>query len=90
MVGFQLLLVLGNVDFSDLFLTLKAGAKATPPYATLADAKTAGAVTLNYGAFLSTVITFLIVALAVFILVRLVSLLLSLRSGRWAVVGTTV
>jgi large conductance mechanosensitive channel len=63
-------LALGNVDFADLFLMLKAGAKATPPYATLAEAKAAGAVTINYGVFVNAVITFLIVAFAVFLLVR--------------------
>ncbi|MEP6690606.1 MAG: large conductance mechanosensitive channel protein MscL [Gemmatimonadaceae bacterium] len=66
-------LALGNVDFSGLFTILKAGPKAPPPYASLADAKAAGAVTLNYGAFVSTVITFLILALAVFVLVRIVN-----------------
>ncbi len=63
-------LALGNVDFSDLFLLLKAGAKAAPPYATLAEAQTAGAVTINYGLFVNSVITFLIVAFAVFMVVR--------------------
>jgi large conductance mechanosensitive channel len=63
-------LALGNVDFADLFLMLKSGAKAAPPYATLAEAKAAGAVTVNYGVFVNSVITFLIVAFAVFLLVR--------------------
>jgi len=62
-------LLLGNVDFSDLFITLKQGA-AAGPYATLELAKKAGAVTLNYGAFLNTVISFLIVAFSVFLLVK--------------------
>jgi large conductance mechanosensitive channel len=62
-------LLLGNVDFSDLFVTLKQGATAGP-YATLADAKGAGAVILSYGAFLNTIVSFLIVALAVFFLVK--------------------
>ncbi len=66
-------LALGNVDFSSLYLLLKAGPKAPPPYASLADARAAGAVTLNYGVFLNTVITFFIVALAVFLLVRAVN-----------------
>ena len=66
-------LALGNVDFSNLFAVLKDGAKAPPPYATLADAHAAGAVTLNYGLFINTVITFLIVAFAVFLLVRAVN-----------------
>jgi len=62
-------LMLGNVDFSNLFIVLKEG---TPPgpYPALTDAKTAGAVSINYGAFLNTVISFLIVAFAVFILVK--------------------
>jgi large conductance mechanosensitive channel len=63
-------LALGNVDFSDLFLLLKEGAKAAPPYASLADAKAAGAVTINYGQFINSVVTFLIVAFAVFLIVR--------------------
>jgi large conductance mechanosensitive channel len=63
-------LALGNVDFSDLFLMLKQGTKAAPPYATLAEAQQAGAVTVNYGLFINSVITFLIVAFAVFLLVR--------------------
>ena len=63
-------LALGNVDFADLFMLLKAGAKSPPPYATLAEAQAAGAVTLNYGVFVNAVITFLIVAFSVFLLVR--------------------
>ncbi|HEX6617465.1 MAG TPA: large-conductance mechanosensitive channel protein MscL [Gemmatimonadales bacterium] len=63
-------LALGNVDFSNLFLVLKQGAKAPPPYATVAEAHAAGAVTLNYGLFINTIIAFLIIAFAVFLLVR--------------------
>lgn len=63
-------LMLGNVDFTDLFLTLKEGAEKAGPYATLADARAAGAVTLNVGVFANEVISFLIVAFAVFLLVR--------------------
>jgi large conductance mechanosensitive channel len=63
-------LLLGNVDFTDLFVVLKDGSKAAGPYATLADAQAAGAVTLNYGVFISRVVTFLIVAFAVFLVVR--------------------
>ena len=66
-------LATGGIDFSNQFLLLKAGGKAPPPYATPAAAKDAGAVTLNYGAFLNTILTFLIVALAVFVLVRAVN-----------------
>jgi len=63
-------LALGNVDFSNLFLLLKEGAKAAPPYASLPDAKAAGAVTINYGLFINNVVTFIIVAFAVFLVVR--------------------
>jgi large conductance mechanosensitive channel len=62
-------MLLGNVDFSNLFLVLKAGATAGP-YATLTDAQAAGAVTLNYGAFINTIISFVIIAFSVFIVIR--------------------
>lgn len=63
-------LALGNVDFSNLFLLLKDGPKAPPPYSTVAEAHAAGAVTVNYGVFINSIITFLIIAFAVFLLVR--------------------
>jgi len=66
-------LLLGNVDFSDRFWLLRAGGGAQPPYANLADAQAAGAVTLNYGQFLNAALTFLIVALAVYFVVRAVN-----------------
>jgi large conductance mechanosensitive channel len=62
-------LLLGNVDFSNLFIVLKEG-KTAGPYATVAAAKGAGAVTLNYGLFLNTVVNFLIIAFAIFFVVR--------------------
>jgi large conductance mechanosensitive channel len=62
-------LLLGNTDFSNLFVTLKEGTPAGP-YAALADAQTAGATTINYGVFLNTLISFVIVAFAVFLLIR--------------------
>ena len=62
-------LVLGNVDFTNLFLTLKEGELAGP-YAALADAQAAGAVTINYGLFINTIISFLIIAFTVFLLIR--------------------
>jgi large conductance mechanosensitive channel len=62
-------LLLGNVDFSNLFIVLKQGATAGP-FATIAEAQKAGAVTINYGMFANTVISFLIVAFAVFLLIR--------------------
>ncbi|MBN2227631.1 MAG: large conductance mechanosensitive channel protein MscL [candidate division Zixibacteria bacterium] len=63
-------LLLGNVDFSNLFIVLKNGADGAAAYASLADAQAAGAVTLNYGMFINTIISFLIVAFAVFMLIR--------------------
>lgn len=66
--------LIGGVDFSSLFLTLKAG---TPPgpYATLADAKAAGAVTVNAGVFLNAVIAFVILAFALFMVVKATNVL---------------
>jgi large conductance mechanosensitive channel len=66
-------LITGGIDFANKFMVLKAGAKAAAPYASLADAKAAGAVTLNYGLFVNSTVTFLIVAACVFIVVRLVA-----------------
>ena len=66
-------LILGKVDFSNLYIVLKDGPKGPPPYPTLAAAKEAGAVTLNYGLFINNLIGFLIVAAAVFIIVRIVT-----------------
>ena len=61
--------VLGDVDFSNLFVVLKHG--TTPgPYLSPAQAQAAGAVSLNYGIFLNTIISFFIIALAVFILIH--------------------
>jgi large conductance mechanosensitive channel len=63
-------LALGDVDFANLFALLKPGEKAAPPYATLADAQSAGAVTINYGQFINNVVAFIIVAFVVFLIVR--------------------
>lgn len=63
-------LLLGRSDFTDLYWLLRPGTEAAPPYATLADAQAAGAVTLNYGLFVNAVLTFLIVALAMFVVIR--------------------
>ncbi|MBN1481031.1 large conductance mechanosensitive channel protein MscL [candidate division KSB1 bacterium] len=62
-------LLLGNVDFTNLFIVLKQGATAGP-YTTLADAQAASAVTVNYGVFINTVVSFVIVAFCVFLLIR--------------------
>jgi large conductance mechanosensitive channel len=66
-------LALGKVDFSNLMLLLQAGPKGPAPYASVADAKAAGAVTINYGLFINSVISFLIIGFAVFIVVRMVT-----------------
>jgi len=62
-------LLIGNVDFSNLFIVLNNG-NVPGPYETLASAKSAGAVILSYGLFLNTIINFLIVAFAVFLLIK--------------------
>ncbi|MBM3145223.1 MAG: large-conductance mechanosensitive channel protein MscL [Chloroflexi bacterium] len=61
--------ILGNRDFSNLFILLKSGA-VPGPYESLALAKEAGAVTINYGQFLNAVTSFLIIAYALFLLIR--------------------
>src|SRR5690348_17591061 len=61
-------LAIGGIDFSDFFVTLKGG-----PQASLVAAKAAGAVTINYGLFINAVIRFVIVAFAIFILVKQVN-----------------
>lgn len=62
-------MLLGGVDFTNIFVALKDGATAGP-YKTLADAQAAGAVTMNIGVFLNKVISFIIVAFSVFMLVK--------------------
>jgi large conductance mechanosensitive channel len=62
-------LLLGNVDFTNFFVVIKEG--VTPgPFATLVDAQKAGAVSINYGLFITTIISFVIVAFSVFLLIR--------------------
>jgi large conductance mechanosensitive channel len=63
-------LVMGGIDFSDRFILLKDGAKEAGPYVSLAAAKAAGAVTLNIGAFISLIINFVIVAFALFMVIK--------------------
>ena len=60
--------LLGNADFANLFINLSG-----KPYASLADAKAAGAATINYGLFLNTIIDFVIVAFVIFLLIRAVN-----------------
>ncbi len=62
-------LLLGNVDFANLYVVLHAGG-VPGPYASLAQAQAAGAVTLNYGLFIDKIIAFLIVAFALFLVIR--------------------
>jgi len=62
-------MALGGVDFTNLYSVMQVGDPAGP-YASLADAQAAGAVTINYGLFINTIISFLIVAFAVFLVIR--------------------
>ena len=62
-------LLFGNVDFANLFILLKEG-KVPGPYGSLVAAKAAGAVTLNIGVFVNTIISFLIIAFSIFIVIR--------------------
>ncbi len=64
-------LIVGNVDFSDLFVNLSGGS-----YSSMEAAKKAGAVTINYGMFINNIISFAIVAFAVFILIKQVNRLM--------------
>ena len=68
-------IVLGGIDFSNLFLTLKHGKTVGMEYATLAAAKADGAVTMNVGSFINTIISFLIVASAIFMVVKAINTL---------------
>lgn len=62
-------LLLGNADFSNIFMVIKEG-KVAGPYASVAAAKAAGAVTINPGIFINTIISFLIVAFSVFLVIK--------------------
>ena len=62
-------LLLGNVDFQNMFMVLKDG-NPPPPYANLAAANAAGAVALRYGVFFNTIMNFVIVAFAIFIMIK--------------------
>ncbi|MEW6610708.1 MAG: large conductance mechanosensitive channel protein MscL [Patescibacteria group bacterium] len=62
--------LLGKVDFANLFIVFKNGAADVGPYASVAQAKAAGAVTFNYGLFINAIVGFLIVSFAVFLLVK--------------------
>ncbi|TDR73865.1 large-conductance mechanosensitive channel protein MscL [Paludibacterium purpuratum] len=66
-------LLIGNVDFTNLFFVLKPGIKQAGPYVSLAAAKQAGAVTLNIGLFVNAMVSFTIVAFSIFMLLKLVN-----------------
>jgi len=63
-------LITGNVDFQNLFIVLKQGAKHPGPYESLREATDAGAVLIKYGTFANTIVSFLIIAFSVFMLVK--------------------
>lgn len=63
-------ILLGNIDFKNLFVVIKEGATAVGPYLTIDDAQKAGATTLNYGRFINTIITFIIVSFSIFIMIK--------------------
>lgn len=65
-------LAVGRIDFNNLFWIIAQG-NPHGPYNTIAEAQKAGAVTLNYGAFVNTIVSFLIIAFAVFFLVRAIN-----------------
>ena len=77
-------LILGNVDFSNLFVNL-----STTSYKSLAEAKAAGAATINYGVFLNAVVDFIIVAFVIFLLVRAVSRMKRIQAAPVPAVPTT-
>ena len=62
-------MLLGGIDFSNFYILLDAGTGAVP-FASLSDAQAAGAVTINYGLFINSIISFLIIAVAIFFLIR--------------------
>ena len=66
-------LLLGNVDFVELFVVLRQGSEVAGPYPTLATAREAGAVSINYGLFINSIVSFVIVAVAVFLLVKTIN-----------------
>ena len=66
-------LLLGNVDFTNWFIVLREGAETAAPYASLDAAKAAGAVTMNLGFFINSIISFLIVAFAIFVIIKAIN-----------------
>ena len=66
-------LMLGNIDFTNWFIVLRQGAETAGPYASLEAAKAAGAVTMNLGFFINSIISFLIVAFAIFSIIKVIN-----------------
>ncbi len=66
-------LIMSKINFSNLFFTIKDGADVAGPYASVDAANQAGAIILNIGAFLNTLVSFLIVAVAVFMLIKAIN-----------------
>lgn len=66
-------IILGKVDFGNLFFVLKDGTKNAGPYESLMEAQNAGAITFNIGNFLNTIISFIIIAFAIFILIKFIN-----------------
>lgn len=63
-------LIVGNIDFKNFFITLASGKLEPGPYETLAEAQKAGAITMNVGSLITNIITFTIIAFAVFLVVK--------------------
>lgn len=66
-------LIMSKINFSNLFFTIKDGANVAGPYPSVDAANQAGAIILNVGAFLNTMVSFLIVAVAVFLLIKAIN-----------------
>jgi large conductance mechanosensitive channel len=66
-------LVTGGRDFTDLFIVMREGLKVPGPYASLAEAKAAGATVMAYGAFVTQIVQFLILAWVVFLMVKAIN-----------------
>lgn len=81
-------LLMGKVDFSNWFIVIKEGATAGP-YPSLSAAQAAGATTLNFGNFLNTVISFLIVAFCIFVLIKAINKLNAPKKEEVPAVPTT-
>ena len=63
-------LITGGLDFTNKFIVLRDGANAAPPYTTLAEAKAAGATVIGYGSFINSIVSFMIIAIVLFFLIR--------------------